>query len=33
MKKKPVIAKPTAIKRRLSTTKRSALSPDMAAGS
>jgi hypothetical protein len=31
MKKKPVIAKPAAIKRRLKTTKRSALSPDMAA--
>src|SRR3954462_9938286 len=30
MKKKPVMAKPTAIKRRLRTTKRSALSPVIA---
>jgi hypothetical protein len=33
MKKKPVMAKPTAIKRRLKTTKRSALSPDIGAAS
>src|SRR4051794_1959326 len=33
MKKKPVIAKPTAINRRLRTTKRSALSPVIARGS
>jgi hypothetical protein len=33
MKKKPVMAKPSAISRRLKTTKRSAFSPVIAGGS